>query len=61
MKKQTEETSNFLITEKSSVKDENSKQNIIKPQVDLNEQLDVIISKYSLIKNRLNKMWNKLD
>ncbi len=61
MKKETEETSNFLITEKSSVKSENSKQNIIKPQVDLNEQLDVIISKYSLIKNRLNKMWNKLD
>ncbi len=61
MKKQIEETSNFLITEKSSVKSQNLKHNITKPQVNLNEQLDEIISKYSLIKNRLNKMWNKLD
>lgn len=60
MEKQNE-TSNFLITEKSTIENENLKPKIIEPQIDLNTQLNIIISKYSLIKNRLNKMWNKLD
>lgn len=55
------DTSSFLKTEQSVYDDVFSQKNIKKESIDLNDQFDVIISKYSLIKNKLNNLWNKLD
>ncbi len=54
------DTSNFLKTEQS-IHDDVFSQKQKKESIDLNDQFDVIISKYSLIKNKLNNLWNKLD
>jgi hypothetical protein len=55
------DSSSFLKTEQSSINEDITKTLIKKDVVDLNDQLNVIITKYSLIKNRLNKLWNKID
>ncbi len=55
------DTNSFLKTEQSSHNDNFVKKILKKESIDLNDQFDVIISKYSLIKNKLNKLWNKLD
>ena len=55
------DSSSFLKTEQPSINEDFIKTLIKKDVVDLNDQLNVIITKYSLIKNRLNQLWNKID
>ncbi len=58
-------TSSFLKTEnfeKFKMFDSDLKKSDgIISEKDLNDDFDVIISKYSIIKNKLNNLWNKLD
>lgn len=55
------DTSSFLKTEQSIHRESPLQKQIKKESIDINDQFDVIISKYSLIKNKLNNLWNKLD
>lgn len=60
--KQMDSTS-FLKTENSSIQSTgfNKKPEQIQVSISINDQIDLITSKYSLIKNKLNELWNKID